>query len=43
MRRTIGQSLRISVAAHAVGLQRASRWIGAPLTPLADQAIGPSG
>jgi hypothetical protein len=43
MRRAIGQSLRIDVAAHAVSVQRVSRWRGEPLTELAAQAIAPSG
>jgi hypothetical protein len=43
MRRAIGQSLRIDVAAHAVSLRRISRWRGEPVTELAAQAIAPSG
>ena len=43
MRRAIGQSLRIDVAAHAVGVQRISRWRGDRVTQLATQAIAPSG
>jgi hypothetical protein len=35
--------LRIDVAAHAVSVQRISRWRGDPLTELAAQAIAPSG
>jgi hypothetical protein len=50
MRRSIGQSLRIGVAAHAVSLLRVNRWRGlgrdrgsdSAVTVLAEQAIGPS-
>jgi hypothetical protein len=43
MRRAIGQSLRIDVAAHAVAVRRVGRWGGAAPTQLAAQAIAPSG
>lgn len=39
MRRTIGQSLRIGIAPHAVSLLRISRWRGAPVTVLAEHTI----
>lgn len=42
MRRTIGQSLRIGVSAYAVSLLQESRWRGAGLTVLAEQAFAPS-
>jgi hypothetical protein len=43
MPRVIGQSLRIGVSATGVSLLRVSRWIGEPVTVLAEQAIAPSG
>ena len=43
MRRAIGQSLRLEVAAHAVSVRRISRWRGERVTELAAQAIAPSG
>ena len=44
MRRAIGQSLRIGVAAHAVSLLRVSRWraTGSPVTVLAEHTIATS-
>jgi hypothetical protein len=42
MRRAIGQSLRIDVAAHAVAVRRISRWRGDAVTELAAQSIAPS-
>ena len=39
----MGQSLRIGVSAAGVSLLRVSRWIGEPVTVLAEQAIAPSG
>jgi hypothetical protein len=39
MRRSIGQSLRIGIAPHAVSLLRVSRWRGAPVTVLAEHTI----
>ncbi|MET0267778.1 MAG: hypothetical protein ABW202_19460 [Duganella sp.] len=42
MRRTIGQSLRIGIAPHAVSLLRVSRWRGEAVTVLAEHAITPS-
>lgn len=39
MRRSIGQSLRIGIAPHAVSLLRISRWRGAPVTVLAEHTI----
>ena len=38
----LGQSLRIGIAPHAVGLLRVSRWRGAPVTVLAEHTIAAS-
>lgn len=43
MRRAIGQSLHLDVAAHAVSVRRISRWRGEAVTELAAQTIAPSG
>jgi hypothetical protein len=42
MRRALGQSLRIDVAAQAVAVRRISRWRGDSVTELAAQTIAPS-